>query len=185
MALHRPGDKPLSKPMMVSLLMHICDTWPQWVNTRRPIQSGQHLGDNFFKCILLNENEYILIQFSLKFVPKGLINDKSALVEIMAWCWQATRHYLNRCRARCVMPFGFTKPLMLTLKGSRNSSAEDYTHALLFGSHFTKQEYSFLEIVVIIWICICISCHSLILKYHTADELVLTGARSSAGMLLT
>ena len=31
MAWHRPGDKPLSKPMMVSLLMHICVTWPQWV----------------------------------------------------------------------------------------------------------------------------------------------------------
>ena len=30
---HRPGDKPLSEPMMVSLLMHICVTRPQWVNT--------------------------------------------------------------------------------------------------------------------------------------------------------
>ena len=28
----RPGDKPLSEPMMVSLLMHICHTRPQWVN---------------------------------------------------------------------------------------------------------------------------------------------------------
>ena len=26
-----PGDKPLSEPMMVSLLMHICVTRPQWV----------------------------------------------------------------------------------------------------------------------------------------------------------
>ena len=31
MAWHRPGDKPLSEPMMVSLLMHICVTRPQWV----------------------------------------------------------------------------------------------------------------------------------------------------------
>ena len=31
-AWHRPGDKPLSEPMMVSLLMLICVTWPQWVN---------------------------------------------------------------------------------------------------------------------------------------------------------
>ena len=28
----RPGDKPLSEPMMVSLLTHICVTRPQWVN---------------------------------------------------------------------------------------------------------------------------------------------------------
>ena len=32
MAWHRPGDKPLSEPMMVCLLMHICVTRPQWVN---------------------------------------------------------------------------------------------------------------------------------------------------------
>ena len=32
MAWRRPGDKPLSEPMMVSLLTHICITRPQWVN---------------------------------------------------------------------------------------------------------------------------------------------------------
>ena len=32
MAWRRPGNKPLSEPMMVNLLMHICVTRPQWVN---------------------------------------------------------------------------------------------------------------------------------------------------------
>ena len=32
MAWRRLGDKPLSEPMMVSLLTHICVTRPQWVN---------------------------------------------------------------------------------------------------------------------------------------------------------
>ena len=31
MAWRRPGDKPLSEPMMVILLTHICVTRPQWV----------------------------------------------------------------------------------------------------------------------------------------------------------
>ena len=31
MAWRRPGDKPLSEPMMVSLLTHICIILPQWV----------------------------------------------------------------------------------------------------------------------------------------------------------
>ena len=26
--------RPLFEPMMVNLLIHICVTWPQWVNTR-------------------------------------------------------------------------------------------------------------------------------------------------------
>ena len=33
MAWRRPGDKPLSEPMMVSLLTHICVTRPQWVKS--------------------------------------------------------------------------------------------------------------------------------------------------------
>ena len=33
MAWQRPGDKPLSEPVLVSLLMHICVTWPQLVNS--------------------------------------------------------------------------------------------------------------------------------------------------------
>ena len=31
MARHRPGNKPLSGPMMFNLLMHICVIQPQWV----------------------------------------------------------------------------------------------------------------------------------------------------------
>ena len=36
MAWRRPGDKPLSEPMMVNLPMHICVTQPQWVNSSPP-----------------------------------------------------------------------------------------------------------------------------------------------------
>ena len=32
MAWRRPGDEPLSEPMLVSLLTHICVTRPRWVN---------------------------------------------------------------------------------------------------------------------------------------------------------
>ena len=38
-----------------------------------------------FKCIFLNENIWIWIKNSLKFVPKGPINNIPALVQIMAW----------------------------------------------------------------------------------------------------
>ena len=37
-----------------------------------------------FQCIFLNENVSISIQISLKFVPKGPINNIPALVQIMA-----------------------------------------------------------------------------------------------------
>ena len=43
------------------------------------------LADENFTCIFLNENDRILIQISLKFVPKSPIDYKSALVQVMAW----------------------------------------------------------------------------------------------------
>ena len=42
--------------------------------------------DDIFKCIFFNENTTILIQISLKSVPKGPIDNKSALVQVMACC---------------------------------------------------------------------------------------------------
>ena len=43
------------------------------------------LADDIFKCIFLNENYRIAIRISLKFVPKNLMDNNPALVQIMAW----------------------------------------------------------------------------------------------------
>ena len=50
-----------------------------------PRQNSHHLADNISKCIFMNEKFYILIQISLRFVPKGPIDNKSAFVQVMAW----------------------------------------------------------------------------------------------------
>ena len=55
-----------------------------YINTLRPRQNGRHFTDGIFKCIFLNENIWISIKISLKFVPEGSINNIPALVHIMA-----------------------------------------------------------------------------------------------------
>ena len=55
------------------------------LNSLRPKQNGRHFPDDSLKCIFLNENVWIPIKTSLKFVPKGPINIIPALVQIMAW----------------------------------------------------------------------------------------------------
>ena len=55
------------------------------VNTLRPRPNGRHFTDDIFKCIFLNENVWILIEISLKFVPNSLINNIPALDQMMAW----------------------------------------------------------------------------------------------------
>ena len=39
MAWHRPGDKPLSEPMMVSLLTQVRVTRPQWVKIWNTVET--------------------------------------------------------------------------------------------------------------------------------------------------
>ena len=58
---------------------------PPCINTLRPRQNGHRFADDTFKRILLNENVRISIKISLKFVPKGPINNIPALFQIMAW----------------------------------------------------------------------------------------------------
>ena len=43
------------------------------------------LADEIFKSIILNENVRISTQIPLKFVPKGSIDTKPALVQVMDW----------------------------------------------------------------------------------------------------
>ena len=57
----------------------------QSFNRLRPRQNGRHFADDIFKRIFLNENVRILVKISLKFVPKGPINNIPALVQIIAW----------------------------------------------------------------------------------------------------
>ena len=71
---------------MTCLLMMTWDPLlPTQINTLRPRQNGRHFPDDNFKCIFVNENVSISIKISLKFVPKGQINNIPALVQIMAW----------------------------------------------------------------------------------------------------
>ena len=67
--------------------------------TLRPRQNGGHFPDNIFKCILLNENVWILLKISLKFVPQGSIKNIPALVQ-----WSAPSHYLDQwwLNYRCI-----------------------------------------------------------------------------------
>ena len=43
-------------------------------------------------------------------MPWYLTDDKSVLVQLMAWCRQATSHYLSQCWPRSMSPYGVTRP---------------------------------------------------------------------------
>ena len=72
----------MRQAIMVAKYIHVAYTR---FNELRPRQMRRHFADDVFKCNFLNENVWIPIKISLKFVPNGPINNISALVQIMAW----------------------------------------------------------------------------------------------------
>ena len=52
----------------------------------------------------------ISYKIALRWMPLALTYDKSTLIQIMAWCRQATHHYLNQCWPRSMSLNGVTRP---------------------------------------------------------------------------
>ena len=55
------------------------------INSSPPGEDVRHLANVIFRRIFLNENVRISMQISLKCVPKGPVDNKSALVHVMVW----------------------------------------------------------------------------------------------------
>ena len=66
------------------------------VNSPSPTQNGRNFADDIFKCIFVNEKFCISIRISLKFVPKSAIDNKPALVQVMAWHRTGDRRLLTQ-----------------------------------------------------------------------------------------
>ena len=99
LAWRRSGDKPLSEPMMVNLLTHICITRPQWVNLRslEDVVVILEIWLSNSLCSTQNSSLSTHWESTLRWMPQNLTNDKSTLVQVMVW---APEHYLSQCWPR-------------------------------------------------------------------------------------
>ena len=83
MAWRRPGDKPLSEAMMVSLLTHICVTQPRWVNRTNRSKCQWHLKhllslSNMLSASVFSNLGYECFKFDLNIAATRVI-DKTRL----------------------------------------------------------------------------------------------------------
>ena len=58
----------------------------------------------------MNGSRGISYEIALRWMPLNLSDEKSTLVQVMAWCRQATSHYLNQCWPRSPTPYGVIRP---------------------------------------------------------------------------
>ena len=67
-----------------------------------------------FKPLLVSDIVSISSKYchlvNAQLMPHDLTVDKSTLVQVMAWCRQATSNYLSQCWHRSVSPYGVTRP---------------------------------------------------------------------------
>ena len=53
---------------------------------------------------------------AFQWMPQDLTNDKSTLVQVMAWCCQATSHYLSQCWLSPLSSYGIARPQWVNQK---------------------------------------------------------------------
>ena len=110
LAWRRPVVKPISEPMVVSLLMHICVIRPQWVNplVHRPCVII------FKKCNLRTHvdalvPDHLFLNSSKVNVTKPL-GDKSTFVCQIICCGQETNHHPIQCWPKSTLSYNITRP---------------------------------------------------------------------------
>ena len=94
------------------------------LNTLRPRQNGRRFPD-IFKCNFLNEDVWISIKISLKFVPKGPINNIPALVQIMAWRRLGDKPWSEPMMVSLLTHKCVTRPQWVITAGQINSLSLD------------------------------------------------------------
>ena len=81
-SFHVSNDtKESPEPMLIKYEDITCHGVNEWVNSSLPGLNDRHFADDIFRCIFLNENLWI----SLNFIPKSPINNIPVLVPILAW----------------------------------------------------------------------------------------------------
>ena len=82
----------------------------QWVNSLAPGRFQWNFTWIIVQLILVTDGLSISFEIVLLWMSLYLIDDKSTLVQVMAWCRQATSHYLSQCWPRSLPPYGVTRP---------------------------------------------------------------------------
>ena len=81
-----------------------------YVISLAPVRPGCHFKTAIFNFVLLigffrSSNDNVP-----RWMPWDVTDDKSTLVQVMAWCRQATSHYLSQCWPRSPSPYDVTRP---------------------------------------------------------------------------
>ena len=94
-----------------------------------------------FKLILVNGGWGISDWIAFRWMPLDLTDDESTLVQVMAWCSQATNHYLSQCWPRFMSPYGIIGPQKVKEIISHTSQDKWILFLVEIGFQFKSKTY--------------------------------------------
>ena len=101
------------------------DTCVIWINSLAPQRFILKFWICSFNIILVIDSWFVSWKITLRWMPQNLTYEKSTLVQVMAWCRQATSHYLSQCWPRSISPYGVTKPQWAVLRKMQNPGSHN------------------------------------------------------------
>ena len=116
------GDAPTTSewstillPTKVRLILEVlryvtCLPRSQCIDSLAPGRPGCHFKTAIFNLVLLIAIFTSSKDNALRLMPRDLTDDKSTLVQVMAWCHQATSHYLSQCWLSSMSPYDVSRP---------------------------------------------------------------------------
>ena len=106
----KPGRGHYLNQWWPNLLTLIGITRLHEVNSLAPGKFGWNFGHVIFKQILVIDGWGISYEVAQIWMSLDFTEDQSTLVQVMAWCRQATSHYLSQCWPRSLLPYGVARP---------------------------------------------------------------------------
>ena len=86
-------------------------------------------------------------EITLWWLILDLTDDRSTLVQVMAWCRQAASHYLSQCWPRCMPPYSITRPQWvndITISEQSSALTIQRTRYIFYWRHNTCSSHSYL-----------------------------------------
>ena len=74
-------------------------------NSLAPRIFEQNFRSMIFKLILVIDGSCVSCEIAVRWISLDFTDDKSTLVQVMAWCREATSHYLSQCWLRFMLPY--------------------------------------------------------------------------------
>ena len=84
--------------------------WSDLFNSLAPGGFDHSLKLVNFKLISTINILSIFCEIAIRWMPQHLTDHESTLVQVMAWCRQATSHYLSQGWPRSLLPYDVTRP---------------------------------------------------------------------------